>query len=339
MLFRTDQIACFDAGGHEIPCDGTGQDGDLRCGDDWPEPRFVVDEAVVVDRLTQLMWSRHAAPETFPATWDEALRTIDRMNRHFWLGYVDWRLPAYRELFSLISHRNINPALPDAHPFEEVFPGYFWTATTCSRLPREAWYVHLGGGRVFKGMKHGSYMLWPVRTDAPSATGSGSADRPVNIPDANPCGRTAPGAGSATRWNEGGDELVRTLTDRANHLTWCWHLKQSTAPVNWDAALDITGRLNRLAAAGCADWHLPNVREAAALVDLQQHSPALPEPFRAIIPAQAGFWTSTSSALDPRYAWVLYAQDGAVGVGYKIKPDFQVLFVRTTDAENNKFQV
>ena len=221
-----------------------------------------------------------------------------------------------------------------------MFSGYYWTATTCRRLPREAWYVHLGGGRVFKGMKHGSYMLWPVRTTAPAR--GGFSDGHVAVPDTDASGtidRTAPGADSAWQWKEGGDGAIKTLTDRINRLTWCWHSELSAAPASWNEALDLARKLNRLTAAGCADWHLPNVREAAALVDLQHHSPALPEPFRAVVPAQAGFWTSTTSALDPRYAWVLYAQDGAVGVGYKIKPDFQVLVVRTTDADNNKFEI
>jgi hypothetical protein len=30
---------------------------------------------------------------------------------------------------------------------------------SCARLPNQAWYIHLGGARVFKGMKHGSYMV------------------------------------------------------------------------------------------------------------------------------------------------------------------------------------
>ncbi|MFZ0610908.1 MAG: DUF1566 domain-containing protein [Desulfobacterales bacterium] len=335
MFFRTDQTDCFDSGGNKISCDGTGQDGNLRCGKPWPEPRFVADQAVVTDRLTGLMWSRDAAPETFPVTWDEAFRAIDPLNRHSWLGYSDWRLPEYRELFSLISHRTLNPALPDPHPFEEVFSGYYWTATTCSRLPREAWYVHVGGGRVFKGMKHGSYMLWPVRTNAPA--GREFSDGPVAVPDTDASGtidRTAPGADSASRWKEGGDGTIKTLTDHVNRLTWCWHSELSAAPASWNEAHELACRLNGQATADCTDWHLPNVREAVTLVDLRHHSPALPDPFRAVVSAQAGFWTSTSSALDPRYAWVLYAQDGAVGVGYKIKPDFQVLVVRSTGLED-----
>jgi len=49
------------------------------------------------------------------------------------------------------------------HPFTNIFTGYYWTSSSCARLPNQAWYIHLGGARVFKGMKYGSYMVWPVR--------------------------------------------------------------------------------------------------------------------------------------------------------------------------------
>ena len=91
---------------------------------------------------------------------------IAEFNAEGWDGYSDWRLPTRSELFTLVSHARINPALPTGHLFENVFPGYYWTATHCSRLPRQAWYVHFGGGRIFRGMKHGSYLVWPVRDGA-----------------------------------------------------------------------------------------------------------------------------------------------------------------------------
>ena len=59
----------------------------------------------------------------------------------------------------------INPSLPTGAPFENVFAGYYWTATTCSRFKNQAWYIHLGGGRIYRGMKYGSYMVWPVRCE------------------------------------------------------------------------------------------------------------------------------------------------------------------------------
>ena len=87
-------------------------------------------------------------------------------------------------------------------------------------------------------------------------------------------------------------------------------------------------KANRRRSAGFDDWRLPNIRERESLVEIKSHSPALPQghPFHSI---QEGYWSSTTSAYEPRYAWVLYLRYGAVGVGFKSKPDFFVWAVRS----------
>ena len=162
MPMRTDQRSCYGAGGAEIPCAGTGQDGDLNKGRSWPEPRFEVDGDQVLDRLTGSVWTRSANLPGFPLTWAEGWRYVEEMNRRSMFGRSDWTLPSRSGLFSLISHARVNPALPAEHPFVDVFSGYYWTGEGVARYPSQSWYIHLGGGRVFKGMKHGSYMVWPV---------------------------------------------------------------------------------------------------------------------------------------------------------------------------------
>ena len=56
-------------------------------------------------------------------------------------------------------------------------------------------------------------------------------------------------------------------------------------------------------------------------MDLTRHSPALPagHPWEDV---QEGYWSSTTSRYEPRYAWVLYTRDGAVGVGFKPEATF-----------------
>ena len=162
-LYQTDQIRCFDYRGQEINCPGTGQDGDIRAGNTRPIPRFDAGKAVVKDFLSGLMWTKDATPARFPRTWKEAFEYVDQMNTTYSYGYDDWRLPDRYELFSLISHSQVNPSLPANHPFTNVFAGYYWTYSPCCQWPKQAWYIHLGGGRVFKGMKQGSYLVWPVR--------------------------------------------------------------------------------------------------------------------------------------------------------------------------------
>jgi len=178
-VIQTDQTNCFNSGGEKIPCAGTGQDGESRVGIKWPEFRFIAQGETVIDQLTNLTWTKDANPAEFPLMWQEAKDYIRDMNTLEKFGCNDWRLPTRKELFSLISHVNINPALPAKHPFVNVFAGYYWTSTTCARLSNQAWYVHLGGGRVYRGMKHGSYMVWPVR---------GTIERSLQIETRFPCG-------------------------------------------------------------------------------------------------------------------------------------------------------
>lgn len=132
--------------------------------------RFDSSEWTVTDRKTGLVWARNAGLSEFPLTWKEAFSFVDDMNRNRYAGYSNWRLPNRRESFSLVSHSRVNPSLPEDHPFANVFHGYYWTANTCARLPGQAWYVHFGGAKMYRGMKDASNMVWPVRerTSAPA---------------------------------------------------------------------------------------------------------------------------------------------------------------------------
>lgn len=170
-LLQTDQTACWSEDGQTVPCEGTGQDASQRPPEySLHRRRFRVADQVVTDGTTGAVWTRDANPAEFPLSWEEANQFTADMRRRRTHGFGGWRLPSRRLLFAMISHQNINPALPEGHPFVNVFNGYYWSSETCSRLPDQAWYGHVGGGRIHRGMKHGSYMVWPVsRGDAVDA--------------------------------------------------------------------------------------------------------------------------------------------------------------------------
>jgi hypothetical protein len=300
MLLYTDQTTCYDIDGREIPCRGTGQDGERTDGGIGLKKRFVGDEHTVLDRLTDLTWCRDAGLSEFPLTWQEAHDFVDRMNREHRFGCRDWRLPSREDLFGLVSHVCINPSLPLQHPFRNVFPAYYWSGTSCARLPDQAWYIHFGGGRVYRGMKQGSYMLWPARG----------------------------GVGTVTHHAPRFALQRETVLDRLTGLMWTRSPNGTAGAVDWQEALEAARAIKELRVGGHADWRLPNIRELTSLVDLEQHSPALPpdHPFDSV---QEGYWSSTTSVYEPRYAWALYTLDGAVGVGYKARANFHVWGVRT----------
>ena len=161
-VLHTGQTRCWDASGREIPCRGTGQDGEWQRGAPWPAERFVVRGEVVTDGLTGLHWCRDATVSTFPCTWAEAFALIDGLNRERHGGRDDWRLPNRNELRSLMSYQARKPALAEGHPFVNVFLGWYWTSTTAAISPAYAWAVHLEGARMFYGRKDQPCLAWPV---------------------------------------------------------------------------------------------------------------------------------------------------------------------------------
>ena len=160
VLPRTGQSQCFDAGGREIPCEGTGQDGELQLGAAWPEPRFEVRDQAVLDRLTGLLWQRNTDLTKGPVTWQQALDAVARLNEHS--GTRHWRLPNINELESLVDCSQHNPALPRNHPFKNTREGY-WSSTTSVFEPSWSWVLYMHKGAVGVGYKPGAHFFaWPV---------------------------------------------------------------------------------------------------------------------------------------------------------------------------------
>jgi len=143
---KTGQKYCVDAVGMQIPCAGTGQDGDLRPGVAWPEPRFTDNlDGTVTDNLTGLVWLRNA--NCFgELRWTSAVGIAHKKLQDGICGLADgsvrgdWRLPTIRELASLIDYNHGEPALSDTvgrqrwqegDPFIHVkFDTYYWTSTS-----------------------------------------------------------------------------------------------------------------------------------------------------------------------------------------------------------------
>jgi hypothetical protein len=118
---------------------------------------------------------------------------------------------------------------------------------------------------------------------------------------------------------QGGEVL-----DHLTGLVWRERADLGDGPVAWDAAIALVRELSQ--ADGKA-WRLPNINELESLVDASAADPALPggHPFRQV--GQA-YWSSTSSFFEPDWSYCLYMHKGAVGVGYKAKPEFLVWAVR-----------
>jgi len=305
-FIQTGQKTCHDVKGRKITCAGSGQDAESAMGMPWPTPRFETVGTTAVDLLTGLSWLPDANPAELPLDWRAALDFIDELNRGRAHGFGDWRLPNRHELRSLISHETKNPALPEAHPFANVFPGWYWTSTTAAINSDFAWYVHMGGGRSFYGAKSQFYLLWPVR---------GEGNKAVE------CKWPVP----RFEVEDDGDSVI----DHMTKLHWQRSADLTGEPVVWEDALKSVKELNERHAAG-RQWRLPNINELESLVDLSRHDPALSpgHPFGTI---QEVYWSSTTSMFEPDWAWALYAFKGALGVGIKGYARFHVWTVSDGD--------
>lgn len=104
-------------------------------------------------------------------------------------------------------------------------------------------------------------------------------------------------------------------------MTWSRNANPVGRRLNWQDALSAVKTLSGPGSEKDHVWRLPNIRELESLVALDAHTPALPagHPF---IDIQEGCWSSTTSVLEPRYAWTLYTRDGQVGVGFKPHEEF-----------------
>ena len=327
-VLHTGQTHCYDSSGKEIACGDTGHDGEFRMGTPWPAERFECRNKIVRDHLTGLSWSQDANIATFPCTWQEALVQIEELNRDEYGGHDDWRLPNRNELRSLVSYQTRKPALPENHPFINVFLGWYWSSTTAAIHPAYSWSVHLEGARMFYGRKDQYQLFWPVRGEGNSvlaATGQlqcfDEQGESVDCFSTKQDGALRMGG----EWPEHRFSLQSDVVH--DHLTgfiWARHCDVSKGrPVNWQQALHAVQEVNKEGLGGIKSWRLPNINELASLVDCSTHSPALSQchPFTGL---QDGYWSSTTSFFETDWAWVLYMDKGTCGVGYKPGKTFYV---------------
>lgn len=175
---QTGQTVCYDASGNTMDCLNTLQDGNLKAGMAWPEPRFVDNQnGTVVDKLSNLVWTKNAdAPESgtcgvpLAMSWQLALDYVACLNTNSYLGVNDWSLPNVNQMQSLINYGQSNNVawlteIPETKPgFTNVQNARYWTSDTYVADPATAWAVDIGGAGPGQDDKiNGENHVWPVR--------------------------------------------------------------------------------------------------------------------------------------------------------------------------------
>ncbi|MHB1053052.1 MAG: Lcl C-terminal domain-containing protein [Thiobacillus sp.] len=148
--------------GRELACAGSGQDASFAVGTPWPEPRFEMRHADVLDRLTDLPWRRSANLTPQPVVRGEALAAVAKLNHE--ASETTWRLPTINELESLVDCAAHSPALSSGHPFADV-QDLYWSSTTSLFEPDWTWALYLEKSATGVGQKRSAqFSVWAVAT-------------------------------------------------------------------------------------------------------------------------------------------------------------------------------
>jgi len=169
---RTGQTSCWDEAGASTPCAGTGQDGELLAGVEWPSSRFTTKaDTTIQDALTGLRWAPDAGTPGIPGcqggdlAWTTALFYVTCLNSNLHLGYSDWRVPNALELDSLAHAEDVAgdwlssrvPGLASLYWTSDSDPSATGRGLVVGHYPGGGWTSEL------KTWPLATYRVWPVR--------------------------------------------------------------------------------------------------------------------------------------------------------------------------------
>jgi hypothetical protein len=344
-LPQTGQTNCYDQIGTEINCSGTGQDGEIRAGVEWPNPRFTITYCdttgpcadqnsdcdddpstdVITDNLTGLMWARDGNLLNGRRGWQGTLNYIASLNKSGGpCGFTDWRLPNTNELESLVN-TGINPAAAwlISQGFINFMARVYWSSTSRPSDTRFAEVIDFANGLMNSTIKPYATYFCLVRSEQslssyPSGiwkTGQtlcydllGSE---INCLGTGQDGETQAGIDWPNpRFTDNSNGIV---TDNLTGLEWT---KDANAPgptscnsktsKTWQQALDYVECLNTTYYLGFNDWRLPNKNELFSLIDRSHDDPSLPAGHPFLDVKSLDYWSSSTHLGDRRYALTIF---------------------------------
>ncbi|NQT58991.1 MAG: DUF1566 domain-containing protein [Bacteroidetes bacterium] len=137
-------------------------DGSLELGVAWPYPRFIINDGLVFDALTGLLWKQE--PYNTAVTWEDAMIHAENLD---YGGYSDWRLPNRNEMRSLVSYGASSNDMYLSGKFDTTIPeGRFWWTSTTYASPygsSRAWVIYLDTGNSVDMPKTDKHYCWVVR--------------------------------------------------------------------------------------------------------------------------------------------------------------------------------
>lgn len=222
---------------------------------------------------------------------------IKSLNDTNYGGFSDWRMPTKKELTCLLVYSDsyTGPRINNDY-FPNTVSSFYWSSTSVSRNPRNAFGMNFSNGNDDNDNKFGSYYVRAVRGGQSGSSGSlaaGSLDSMSGASTAN--GNTLD---SCTDNGDG------TVTDTSSGLMW--EQAGSSNEMTWEQALAYSEALN---CGGYTDWRLPTIKELQSLVDYSRYNPAIDTACfpKAVV---SRYWSSTTDPVSTSSAWCIHFNDG-----------------------------
>jgi hypothetical protein len=337
-LPQTGQKKCFDADGTPVSCVsvGAGQDGAIRAGVAWPNPRFVVGDDCATDNLTGLIWTTDAN-KFGVLDWNAAISAANGLNAASLCGCNDWRLPNMNELESLM-HAGVNEEQCASTyclslngwliqmGFENVNGQYYWSSTTYASDTDFAWALAAGDGMVTYTFRKSTNQIyvWPVCGESSNLWRTGQSASYATGDD----GDLKKGvAWPVPRFTVGTGAESDCVTDNLTGLMWTKDANRFGSKL-W---VDAISEANSQILCGHDDWRLPNRKELFSLIDRSKVYPAIPlgHPF-SNVRVDNYYWSSTTYELQVKdHAWMEFMGTGVISNGVKNSATLYVWPVRS----------
>lgn len=206
----------------------------------------------ITDNVTGLVLQK---TEGGQMTWTNAGAYCDNLTLG---GQSDWRLPAIRELVSILDLEGYNPTI-DTTYFPSANSANYWASSNGAGIytTSYSWVMSFNNGHSGFNTKTNNYYVRCVRGEE-----QGTSD-----------------------FIDNGDG---TATDASTGLTW--QQNDDDNMYSWQNAL---AHCESLVLAGQSNWRLPNPKELLSIADYDTHSPAI-DTALFFVPNAPEYWVSTT---------------------------------------------
>lgn len=100
--------------------------------------------SIVTDKKSAIYWQDNTSSQESSKDWDDAVLYCDELVIN---GLNHWRLPTFKELFSIVDYTRVHPAINPV--FDFVNEGTYWTSTDFTPSKARAWTIDFRTGKTY----------------------------------------------------------------------------------------------------------------------------------------------------------------------------------------------